>query len=150
MRRHNVMFALLLFLAALFAVSLYAAEKTRPTTCRQCGMKIAEQDLKFAVYVLEGIEATAFDDIGCAVLWYNNECAMRQAAFDSNAFAHDFVSGEPVIAEKAVYVVCSDLKTPMNYGIAAFKTRALADAYCAGRKQCTEKSYNELMSMKLK
>jgi len=150
MKVYCVRIAVLLSLSIVFAASLYAAGKTKPTTCRQCGMKITEQDRKFEIYVLEGIEATAFDDIGCAVLWYDNECANRQSAFDSNAFAHDYHSGEPVSAEKAAYAVCTDLKTPMGYGIAAFKTRATAETYAAGRKECGVRSYNEVMSMKLK
>lgn len=140
----------LFLLVCLAAVSSGAAEKPKPSTCKQCNMKIGDADKKYAVYVLEGIEPTAFNDIGCAVIWYNNECAMRQSAFDSNAIAHDFGTGEPVPAEKAVFVTGPGVKTPKGYGIVAFKSREQAEKFAGGLENGKVISYSELTALKLK
>jgi nitrous oxide reductase accessory protein NosL len=113
-------------------------------------MKIVDSDKKYAVYLLEGIEPTAFNDIGCAVIWYNNECAMRQSAFDSNAMVHDFGTEEPIPVEKAVYVTGSGVKTPKGYGIAAFKNREQAEKLAVGLENGKILSYSELTALKLK
>jgi nitrous oxide reductase accessory protein NosL len=113
-------------------------------------MKIADQDRKYAVYVTEGIEPTAFNDIGCAVIWYNNECAMRQSAFDSHAVAHDFYTEETVPMEKAFYVSGPGIKTPKGYGIVAFRNRAEAEKFAVEQGGGKVVHYNELTTIKLK
>jgi copper chaperone NosL len=127
-----------------------AAEKAKPTVCKQCNMNIEEANRKSAVYVMQGIEASGFDDIGCAVAWRNGECAMRQSAFDENAVAHDYLSEETVPVEKAFYVVSSDIKTPMGYGIAAFKNKEQAVKFASGHGNSKVVTLNELISLKLK
>lgn len=92
-------------------------ERQAPIECRQCGSKIEAQNKRFSVLVMKGMEASAFDDIGCAIIWSNGECAMRQAAFDENAVVYDYDSGESIPIEKAFYVVDADIKTPHGYGI---------------------------------
>jgi copper chaperone NosL len=151
MRKQNVKHLVALFLLVCSAaVSSGAAEKPKPAFCKQCNMKIVDSEKKYAVYVLEGLEPTAFNDIGCAVIWYNNECAMRQSAFDSNAVAHDFITEEPVPMEKAVYVTGPGVKTPKGYGIVAFKNREQAEKFAGGPGNGNVISYNELTALKLK
>lgn len=140
----------MLLVACFLVLPAGAAEKPKPTICKQCNMKIADADKKFAVYVMAGIEPTAFNDIGCAVIWYNNECAMRQSAFDSNAVAHDFTTEEPVPMEKAFYVMGPGIKTPKGYGIAAFKSREQAEKFAVEQGAGKVVPYNELTVMKLK
>ena len=138
--------SLLLFIAE----GAYAAEKVKPTVCKQCNMNIEEANRKSAVYVMQGIEASGFDDMGCAVVWRNGECAMRQSAFDENAVAHDYLSVETVPVEKALYVVSSDIKTPMGYGIAAFKNKEQAVKFASGHGNSKVITFSELISQKLK
>ncbi len=80
---------------------------------------------------VSGIEDQSFDDIGCAVLSRNNECAMRQGMFDSNAVAYDYQTGDAVPVEKAFFVLRTDVKTTRGYGIVAFRDRTQAEAFSA-------------------
>ena len=95
--------------------------------------KIDDTTRKFSVVLqkVSGIEDQAFDDIGCAVVSRNNECAMRQGMIDSNAVAYDYQTGDPVPVEKAYFVLRTDVKTTQGYGIVAFKDKAQAEDFSA-------------------
>jgi nitrous oxide reductase accessory protein NosL len=147
---HKAVFSVLFMVIFVLSGSAHTAEKVKPTTCKVCNMKINESDKKYAVYVLEGIEPSAFDDIGCAIKWYNDECAMRQSAFDNYAIVHDYASGESVPAEKAFYVSGPEIKTPMGYGIVAFKAKDQAQKFANERETARVLNYQEVSSLKLK
>jgi hypothetical protein len=101
--------------------------------CGSSAAKIDEATRKFSVVLqkVSGMEDQAFDDIGCAVLSRNGECATRQGMFDSNAVAQDYSTGERVLVEKAFFVLRTDVRTPRGYGIVAFKDKAQAEGFSA-------------------
>src|SRR5512135_2057352 len=84
--------------------------------------KIDDTNRKFSVVLqkVSGMEDESFDDIGCAVVSRNNECAMRQGMFDSSAVTYDYQTGDPVPVEKAYFVLRTDVRTAHGYGILAF------------------------------
>lgn len=126
-----------------------AAEKELPTFCKRCNMHLVAADKKFSVTIAEGIEASAFDDIGCALLWREGECAMRTSAFDSNARVYDYETGEPVVIEQAYFVHGAGLKTPMGYDLAAFKKKEHAEKLKKEKGKGEVITFNEACSLKL-
>ncbi len=149
MIKERFSFLLLLFMV-LLPVAVPAAEKEAPTWCNKCNMKIPEANRKYSVTLTEGIEPMAFDDIGCSMLWRDGECAMRMSAFDSNARVYDYLTGEPVVIENAFFVSGPEIKTPMGYGIIAFKTREQAASVAARSGKSKVLTYQELTSLQLK
>jgi nitrous oxide reductase accessory protein NosL len=142
------------FLPVLFMVLLPvmapAAEKAAPTWCNKCNKNISEANTKYSVTLTEGIEPMAFDDIGCAMLWREGECAMRMSAFDSYAQVHDCLTGESVGIENAFFAYGPEIKTPKGYGIAAFRTREQAAAFAAQSGKAKVLTFQELTSLQLK
>jgi hypothetical protein len=113
-------------------------------------MKFNDAEKKFSVVVPRGIEFSEFDDVGCALVWKNGECAMRQDAFDNNAVVYDYRTEEAVPIQSAFFVVEAGIKTPMGHGIVAFKVREQAEQLVAGLKKGRVVKYAELDSLKLK
>lgn len=126
-----------------------AAEKELPTVCKRCSMHLDAADKKFSVTIAEGIEASAFDDIGCALLWRDGECAMRMSAFDSNARVYDYGNAEPVVIEQAYFVHGAGLKTPMGYDIAAFKKKEDAKKLKKEKGRGEVMTFSQVCSLKL-
>lgn len=120
-------------------------------SCKTCNGKI-EEGGKFSVRVpkVTGMESQAFDDIGCAVVSRNGECATRQSIFDSNAVVRDYITGEEIPAEKAYFVLKTGISTPAGYGIAAFKNKAEAEKFSAEHGQGKVVKWWELVDEKLK
>ncbi len=145
------MFRHFLLIAAIVAAATFVvgAEKELPASCKRCNMRIDAAQKRFSVTVAEGIEASVFDDIGCALLWRDGECAMRTSAFDSNARVYDFETGEAIVIEQAFFVHGGGLKTPMGYDIAAFKKREDAERLAGKNKQAIL-TFSQLCSLKLK
>ncbi len=132
------------------AIAVAAAGKELPTSCKRCNMHLDPAHNRFSVTVAEGIEASVFDDIGCALLWRDGECAMRTSAFDSNARVYDFETGEATVIEQAFFVHAGGLRTPMGYDIAAFKKREDAERLVRKNKQGSLLTFSQLCSLKLK
>jgi hypothetical protein len=149
MRTLSKAFILLTALVVL-AAGLGAAEKQLPSSCKRCNMRCDAADRKFLVTVAEGMEASVFDDIGCALEWREGECAMRTSAFDGNARVHDFRTGEPVLIEQSFFVHAAGLTTPMGYDIAAFKNKEDGETLVRENGRGTVLTFNQLCSVKLK
>jgi copper chaperone NosL len=149
-RKLSLLLIILLFLFTTFLPAL-AETPSKPPVCPVCNMQVADADKKFSAYLpnVSGMGPSTFDDIGCAVQSRNSECAMRQTTFDSNAVVYDFVTGEPVPAEKAFFAFKSTLKTPMGYGIVAFKDKTQAETFAAGHGKVKVVKWFELVDMKL-
>ncbi len=84
--------------------------------CERCKMAISER--KYAVQVINPISAKVykFDDIGCAVLWMEEEkIPWKEKAI---IWITDAKSGKWIDAKKAKYT--DDSITPMAFGFAAF------------------------------
>jgi hypothetical protein len=120
--------------------------------CRSISATLAYQAKKFAVVVPKtpGMEAQAYDDIGCGVASRNNECATRQGIFDSNAVVFDYLTEEQVPAETAYFVLGTDIRTPQGYGIVAFRDREQAGQFSAGHGGGKVVRWFELVDEKLK
>lgn len=118
----------------------------------ECSSKIDEAGKKFSVVLryVSGMESQSFNDIGCAVVSRNGECATRQGIFDGGAAAYDYPSGEEVPVEKAYFVLKTDVKTPAGYGIIAFRDKAEAEKFSAGHGKGKVVKWWELVDEKLK
>lgn len=119
--------------------------------CASNEIMITDGAKKFSVLVPKGFERRfSFDDIGCAVINRNNECATRQMLFDANAVVVDYASGEELPAEKAWFVLKTDVKTPRGFGIVAFKDKAQAEQFSAGHGKGKVIKWFELVDEKLR
>ena len=95
--------------------------------CSFCRMSISEK--RYAAELIDDDgRVFKFDDIGCMANFIKQK---RTSAPTAAAFVMDFDSSEWLKAENAVYVRSSELKTPMNNGIAAFKNQSSAEAAVA-------------------
>jgi hypothetical protein len=128
------------------------ASPVQAQECKSMSAALAHQAKKFAVVVprTAGMEAQAYDDIGCGVVSRNSECATRQGIFDSNALVYDYLTEEQVPAEKAYFVLGTDVRTPRGYGIVAFKDREKAGQFSAGHGGGKVVRWFELVDEKLK
>ncbi len=120
--------------------------------CGSGAAKITEAAKKFSVIVPRsaGLGEQSYDDIGCAVVARNGECATRQGMFDSGAIVRDYSTGEDLATEKAFFVLRTDVQTPQGYGIAAFKDRAGAEKFSADHGKGSVVRWFELVDEKLK
>lgn len=94
-------------------------EPTADTVCEVCNMKVYEKDHelgKFSAQAIKEDGAIAFyDDIGCLL---NAELAFNET---NDKYVRDFNTLEWVLVDDAT-IVKTDLKTPMNWGYAFFKS----------------------------
>jgi len=84
--------------------------------CERCKMAISER--KFAVQVIDPKthKSYKFDDIGCAVLWFDEEhISWRDQA---KIWITDAKTGKWIDARSAIYT--DDSITPMAFGFAAY------------------------------
>lgn len=89
--------------------------------CERCKMAISER--KFAAQIIEPKTGKAykFDDIGCAVLWLDEEkISWRKQAI---VWITDAKTGKWIDARKARYT--EGAVTPMAYGFAAYTSATL-------------------------
>ena len=130
-RKHSLLLIIPVLVLAMFTA--HAAEPKKTAVCSQCNRMISEADKRYSVFLpnVKVMGPSTFDDIGCAVASRNNECATRQMTFDGNAVVHDYLTEETVPAEKAFFVLKTDIKTPAGYSIVAFKDKAQADTFAA-------------------
>jgi nitrous oxide reductase accessory protein NosL len=84
--------------------------------CERCKMAISER--KYAVQVIDPTthKVYKFDDIGCAVLWFDEEHIPWKD--QAKIWITDAKTGEWIDARMAKYT--DDSITPMAYGFAAF------------------------------
>lgn len=144
----RILISCLLMLAVPAAVLPYGA------SAAECdgGVKIDEATRKFSVVLqkVSGMEDQTFDDIGCAVVSRNGECATRQGMFDSNAVVIDYATGEQVPAEKAFFVLKTGIATPKGFGIVAFKDKGQAQSFSAAHGSGKVVKWFELVDERLK
>lgn len=145
MKRQNI------FPAFLFALLLGVSSAAIADDCAGTG-KIGEQEKKFSVELsnVSGMEAQSFNDIGCAVISRNGECATRQTMFDGGSATYDYQSGERLPVEKAYFVMETDIKTPKGFGIVAFKDRVEAEKFSSAHGKGKVVKWFELVDERLK
>jgi copper chaperone NosL len=90
--------------------------------CSYCRMVISEKQYAAEVIDSDG-QAFKFDDIGCMVNFVQDK---KNKAPIAAYFVMDFDKREWVKGEDAFYVRTSEVATPMNGGIIAFRTESQA------------------------
>jgi nitrous oxide reductase accessory protein NosL len=125
------LFSLPFFFGIFFLLGFSGCEKKEPGSvvpmhwdrdmCERCKMAISER--KFAVEVIEPKrdKAYKFDDIGCAVLWMEEEKVPWKN--EAIIWITDAKSGRWIDAKKAKYT--EDAITPMAFGFAAYSDETL-------------------------
>jgi copper chaperone NosL len=98
--------------------------------CAHCGMIIS--DARFAAGFLYEVgegryKSVIFDDIGDMVHYAGEQDGQTIRAW----YVHDYATEEWLDARQAHYVVSEEIQSPMGYGVAAFDTRAAAEALAA-------------------
>lgn len=151
MNRSLFSFLLSLVLICALAPAGRADEQKKQAVCSVCNMKVSQEGKNFSVVLpnVSGMGPSSFCDIGCAVRSRNDECATRQMTFDSNAIVYDLATGEAVPAEKAFFAFKSSFRTPMGYGIVAFKDKVQAEKFAAEHGKVNVVRWFELVDMKL-
>jgi len=91
--------------------------------CRNCRMAISERKYAAEVVPASG-EVQFFDDIGCMVQWMRVHKPEK-----ARIFVVDMISGAWLDAHASYYVRSSRYRTPMGFGIVAF--RGLVEARAA-------------------
>jgi len=86
--------------------------------CDQCGMIIG--DRRFAAATRRGSTVHRFDDIGCLI----RHSADVLASSHAKGFVHDAETEAWIDAPRAWYVRSPAIRTPMNYGLAAYADNA--------------------------
>lgn len=105
--------------------------------CSYCRMAVSEK--QYAVELIDGEgQPFKFDDIGCMLNFVKKRSVNVSA---SSFFVMDFDEREWIKADDAYYVRSSDLTTPMNGGIIAFKDRSPA-------QQAADKYHGKLLRFK--
>jgi copper chaperone NosL len=112
---------------ALWALATRQAEEIGPPDivygrdrCEQCGMIIG--DRRFAAATRREASVHRFDDIGC-LLRHSGDVLRSDRA---KGFVHDMDTEAWIDAPRAQYVRSPAIRTPMNYGIAAYADDAVA------------------------
>ncbi len=91
--------------------------------CERCKMAISER--KFAVQVInpKTRRAYKFDDIGCAILWFDEENISWKDK--TKIWITDAKTGEWIDARSAIYT--DDSITPMAFGFAAYTKNSVPE-----------------------
>jgi len=118
MRRFSLLLLLLLAIVGCEKKEIGAVEKVHwdRDMCERCKMAVSERKFAFEIIDPKTGKAYKFDDIGCGVLWLDEEkIPWRDKAI---MWVTDAKTGEWIDARKAIYT--DDSITPMAYGFAAY------------------------------
>lgn len=118
-------FALALLLAAIALVACEGNPGTGPInlkwdrlTCDRCRMVLSDRNHSAQIRVKESDRRSrvhAFDDIGCAVLWLEDQPARNDPR--TEIWVNDWRNGDWIDARSAYYLTGQE--TPMQYGLGA-------------------------------
>lgn len=128
-----------------------AARAAEPdlASCRKAPSEVTAEAAPFSLKNEALTPAVAFLDLGCALVWRRQLCAMDMVAFDGNSLVRDHATGREVAAEKAWYVLAAGVETPYGFGIVAFEQRAAAEELVARRGAGRIATFDELKSESL-
>lgn len=124
MKRFNLKYLFLLSLAALFIGCSDSSDVKEGMKkvhwdrdmCERCKMVVSERHFGVQMINPSSNRSFMFDDIGCAVLWFQEE---NKDWFDKAViWINDAKSGEWIDARTASYTLGT--LTPMGYGLSAF------------------------------
>jgi copper chaperone NosL len=108
--------------------------------CSYCKMAISEKQYAAELIDYDG-QAFKFDDTGCMLNFIKKQSV---SVSSSSFFVMDFEQRQWIKADSAYYVRSSELTTPMNGGIIAFKDQSKARE-AAGKYNGKLLSFNELL-----
>ena len=137
---------------ALLSVSCSATRLGPPeivvdrTACSHCTMLVSEVAYA-AAYEAPGAGPRIFDDIGCMLE------AMRRDGLHTDAsglrvWFHDAEDGKWIEDGSPVFVVSSEIRTPMGGGIVAYRDGARAGQVAAKHQGRVIRTVPDLMTMK--
>jgi len=122
-------FVKLLLLSIVVLLNFSACEKRDPKAlhevhwdrdmCERCKMVVSERHHAVQVINVENRRSYMFDDIGCVVLWFDDEKITW--ASKAKIWITDVTTGKWIDARKAFYD--TNNITPMAYGLAAHKSK---------------------------
>ncbi len=142
----------LLFALVLISLTIAGCSEEKPPEiqlgvdkCDMCGMIISEKNYAGLYYSTAEKRWKKFDDLGCLVM----EAKKEGDAKPGTIYVFDYETEELIKAEKAYYVVSSEIWTPMNTGIVAFKSKEKAEE-TAKKHRGKVMSFEELMKMEMK
>jgi len=121
MRRFSLLILLLFVIIGCDKKEIGAVEKMHwdRDMCERCKMAVSDRKFAFEIIDPKTGKAYKFDDIGCGVLWLEEEkIPWREKAI---MWVTDAKTGEWIDAKKAFYT--DDSITPMAYGFAAYSNK---------------------------
>ncbi len=121
MRKFSLLLLLLLAIIGCEKKQIGEVEKVHwdRDMCERCKMAVSDRKFAFEIIDPKSGKAYKFDDIGCGVLWLEEEkIPWRDKAI---MWVTDAKSGEWIDAKKAYYT--DDSITPMAYGFAAYSDK---------------------------
>ena len=96
-------------------------------SCTECGMNVQGDALKFVSEIIDkNGKASFFCDIGDLMAFYD---VMKKRQDAVAIYVRDYASGAWMDARTCVFLSGTNVKTPMRYGILAFKDRAAAGKF---------------------
>lgn len=121
MKRIILLFSIVLVVAALAPLPAIPGETVK---CAECGMTV-DLGSKFCAKIVQDGKTLQFCDIGDLLVHLNTK-----SLSPAGSRVRDHKTGEWISADKAFYVHSGKaFKTPMGWGIAAFKNREDAAAF---------------------
>lgn len=128
-----LIFALLTLAASYTAMAGGAKEKPGPVAipaecyCTECGMQFRPDSLFASELILKDGKAVFFCDLGDMMLYIESKGMAKAAA----VYVKDYISGSWTDGRNAFYLTEAKVRTPMAYGILAFKDRKAAEKFRA-------------------
>lgn len=144
-RRRLVLVVLASLLWSLPTLSALGGDEL--SRCGEMGILIDDATKRFSVTQGNVAKPVSYNDIGCAMIWRENQCTAIQTTFDSTAVAFDFLDGEEVPVDKAYFVRGSGIDTPMHFGVVAFKSREAAERFVEEHPGGIIVTYEELLNI---
>jgi hypothetical protein len=114
--------------------------------CTGDNATITEDNIRFSLTNDQLLAPVAFDDIGCALVFRDEQCGTDQYRFDSGSIVHDYYTEEAVPVKEALYVAGSGVETPGGHGILAFKDRESAERFISDRSERSEDNKGKVLT----
>jgi copper chaperone NosL len=111
------------------------------TACSHCGMFVSEP-VYAAAYQATEQETRVFDDIGCML-----KALRAESRMPSRIWVQDAAGGGWLIADDAIFVASSRIRSPMGGGVIAYADAAAAEKAAVTFRGDVRHSLEDLMAM---
>lgn len=118
--------SLVLFVLLFLPCHAYTGDNVIPpdVKCSECGMGV-DPSSKFSAWVLDDKGGKLFFcDVGDMLNHYKNDINRIRSAG-----VRDYTTGQWIDGKKAFYISIKGIKTPMSWGIAAFRDKSNAEKF---------------------